>query len=430
MGPILNLHEVLSWLRRRWQTIAVLAVLGAMAGVVMAMNSERVYTANAVIQVINPVVDVDSGGNAPDVTRRVQIIEQQLMSRDALLELAEQYRLFDGMPLSPIEQVGMMRESFSISAIAAAQQGFTRDGSLSALIVSASDDDPTVAAAIANDFADRLVQQSATDRRSDTQQALEFFIAEENRLETEIAALESEIAIFRSENEQLLPAAAAIQLEERGRLAENLLELQQEISARRSELASLDPDSPRALTRRRVAELNDEIGQYNLQAAVVNDRLREIQSLLQASPEIERELSALNRRMEQFQEQLTNAAERRREAELGARIEVGQQSERFELLERALVPDYPVSTSRKKIAAMGLIAGIMGGLMLAYLMEWLNPVMRTAQRFERDLQLRPVVSIPYEMTSEERRRRQSIWTIGIVILIGGLIAMGGFIAFA
>jgi tyrosine-protein kinase Etk/Wzc len=431
MGPILNPHEALSWLRRRWQVIAVIAVLGAVAGVIMAMRTDRIYSASAVIQVINPVVDVSGdGGGGPDVTRRLQIIEQRLMSRDALLDLADRYNLFDDAPLNPLEKVAMMRESFSISAIAAAQQGFSRDGSLSALIVSASDDDPQVAAAIANDLADSLVQASSFDRRSDAQQALDFFSAEEARLEAEIAALEAEIATYRSANERLLPAAVTIQREERGRLADRLLQIQQEVSARRSELAGLDPDSPRALTQRRVAELTDEIGQFNLQAAVINERLREIQAILQAAPEIERELVSMTRRMEQYQEQLTTAAERRREAELGARIEVGQQSERFELLERALVPEYPISTSRKKVALAGLIAGIMGGLMLAYLLEWMNPVMRTAQRFERDLQLRPVISIPYEMTPAERRRRQSIWTIGTLTLLCGLIAVGFFLGFS
>jgi len=428
MGPIQNLHELISWLSRRWQVIVVITALGAVAGLVMAMQTERVYSASAVIQVINPVVAVGeaaTGVTPPDVTRRIQIIEQRLMSREGLLDLAARFGLFDGMAISPSEQVAMMRESFSISAIAAAQQGFSRDGSLSALIVSASSDDPQLAAAIANDLADAVVRESVSDRQSDAQQALDFFSAEETRLEVSIADLEGQIAAYRSEHEASLTAAVAIQRAERGRLADDLLQIQQDISARRNELAGQDGTSQRVVTRRRVTQLNDEIAQLAQQAEVINARIGEIQAVLQAAPAIEQQLIALNRRMEQLQTQQTAAAERRREAELSSRIEVDQQSERFELLERALVPDYPISTSRKKVALMGLIAGIGLGLFVAYAMEWLKPVMRTAGRVERDLQLRPVISIPYTMPAQERRRRHLIWGAGLAFLFVGVAVIGG-----
>ena len=182
--------------------------------------------------------------------------------------------------------------------------------------------------------------------------------------------------------------------------------------------------------RRRATQLTDEIEQLTQQAGVINTRIGEIQAALQAAPAIEQQLIALNRRMEQLQTQLTTAADRRREAELSSRIEVDQQSERFELLERALVPEYPISTSRKKVALIGLIAGIGLGLFVAYAMEWLKPVMRSAQRVERDLQLRPVISIPYTMPVQERRRRRMIWGAGLAILIAGVavagVAMGLF----
>ncbi|WP_323035173.1 GumC family protein [Pararhodobacter sp.] len=423
MGPIQNLHELLSWLGRRWQVIALITAMGVVAGLIMAMQTERVYSASAVIQVINPVIAVgDEGGSAttPDVTRRAQIIEQRLMSREALLDLADRFDLFEGVPLSTVEQVGLMRESMSISAIAAAQQGFTRDGSLSALIVSASNSDPVKAAAIANFLADSLIRESESDRQNEAQQTVDFFRAAEERLETEIAALEIEIATYSSENEGYLPAAIAIRRAEQGRMADSLLALEQEVSIRRNELAGQDTGSTRAVTQRRVAQLTDEIAQLTHQSDVLSTRMAEIQAVLEAAPVVEQQLIAMNRRMEQFQAQLTSAADRRREAELGARIEVDQQAERFELLERALVPDYPISRSRKKVALMGVIGGLMLGLMLAYAMEWLKPVMRTAQRVERDLQLRPVMSIPYAMPAVERRRRKMIWAAGLVVLIAGI----------
>ncbi len=427
MGPIQNLPELLSWLRRRWRTMVLLTVLGSLAGLIMALQTERLYSASAVIQVINPVIvattEDGTGAAVPDVTRRVQMIEQRLMSREALVDLAQRYALFDGMPLSQVEQVALMRQNFSITSIAAAQQGFTRDGSLSALIVSAADDDPATAAAIANELADALVQQSVDARQSNAQQALAFFRTEEARLESAIESLESEIAAYRSANESVLPDAVTLRREEQGRLTEDLLGLQQEISARRNELETLDARSQRAVTQRRITQLTEEIEQLTRQGALLSARIAEIQTLLQRAPEYEQQLIAMNRRMEQLQTQLTAAADRRREAALGAQIEVDQQAERFELLERALVPEHPVSRSRKKVAALGIIAGLMLGVMLAYAQEWLHPVLRSAARMERELQLRPVISIAYTLPRREIRRRQMIWAFGGIVLAVGAVTL-------
>ena len=420
MGPIQNLHEFTSWLRRRWRIMVLLTVIGALGGIIMALQSERIYSASAVIQVINPVIvasSEDDTAATPDVTRRVQMIEQRLMSREALLDLAQRYNLFDGAPLSPVEQVALMRQSFSITSIAAAQQGFARDGSLSALIVSASDANPETAAAIANELADQLVEQSVSARQSNAQQALVFFEAEEARLEEAISALEDDIADYRSENEAFLADSVALRRTERSSLTSALRDLQADLSARRSELDSLDVDSTRIVVQRQVEALQIEIEQLEQQEAEMRSRIAEIQDILTRAPVYEQQVTAMNRRMEQLQAQLIAASDRRREAELSSRIEDDQQAERFELLERALVPEFPVSRSRKMIAALGLVAGIGLGVMLAYAMEWMQPVMRTAQRMERDLQLRPVVSIPYSMPVRERRRRQMIWGFGTLVLI-------------
>lgn len=422
MGPIQTYHDLISWLRRRWRLILLCTVLGVMGGLVAAIGTERVYSASAVIQVVNPViVAAEETAAAPDVTRRVQMIEQRLMSREALLDLAERYNLFGGAPISPLEQVALMRQTMSISAIAAAQQGFSRDGSLSALVVSVSHSNPETVAAVANDLAGALVRQSADSRQINAQQALEFFRGEENRLEAGIDSLETEIAAYRSQNEAFLPEAVAARRAEQASLTTSLLELQQTLTARENELATQDQASQRAVTQRRIQQLNDEIEQITLQSAALNGRIAEIQSILEAAPRYEQQLIALNRRMEQLQDQLTAAAERRREAELGSRIEDDQQSERFELLEAALVPEHPISTSRKKVALMGVLGGLGLGLFLAYVMEWLQPVLRTAQRMERDLQLRPVISIPFSMPVRERRRRHLIWGFGAVVLIGAAL---------
>ena len=73
---------------------------------------------------------------------------------------------------------------------------------------------------------------------------------------------------------------------------------------------------------------------------------------------------------------------------------------------------------------MGIVGGLMAGVMLAYALEWLQPVLRTAQRMERDLHLRPVISIPFVPSARERRRRQMIWAAGLALLLAALAGAG------
>lgn len=423
MGPIQTLPELFSWLRRRAMLIAFVALLGVVAGLLVAINTDRVYRASAVIQVLNPVIDPRDGNGTNTIVRRVQAIEQRIMARDNLIELGERHGMFDGTALSPTERMLLMRQSITIEAVAAAQAGFTRDGSLSALIVSASAQTPGAAAALANDLADDVVRENAEQRRERAQSALRFFTEEERRIEGLIVELEAEIAAFQAANEAYMPGALSLRRDELGRLSESRIEGQREIAQYRSELATLDADAGRVVTQRRISQLNDLIRQKTEELDSLTARIDEIRFHFQRGTEVERELSSLNRRMTQLQGQLTNAAERRREAEIGARLEGDDQADRFVLLEAALPPDYPISRSRKVIVIAAAVAAGVMGLAVAWLAEWLNPVLRNAAMFERELQLRPVISLPFQMPARERRRRRLIWGGGLAVLAAGMLAL-------
>ncbi len=428
MGPIQSIPEFLSFLRRRGFMIAVISLLGILGGIIAALNSERVYSATAVIQVINPIINGEGGSVSVTLARRLQTIEQQLMSRENLLDLARRYDMFQDLNLSPTEQVVLLRQSINIQNIAAVHTGFASDGSLSGLMITTSASDPTVAAAISNELADLLLSQSTASRQESAQAALRFFQQEEERLQARIAALDDQIADFQTENEGLLPGAQAQRREDLSRLEAGRLEIERDIVQLRSELSSLDASSGRTVTRRRISQINDEISRREDETALISARIDAIRAELARAPEVERQITAMERTMTQLQAQFASAAERRREAELGLRIEDDQQSVRFVLLEAALVPEHPVSTARRRIALIGAMSGIMLGFGLALLRELLNPVMRTARQMERELQLRPVISIPYTRSDVEIRRRRIVWGmgLGLLLIVAFLLALSLF----
>ncbi len=76
-------------------------------------------------------------------------------------------------------------------------------------------------------------------------------------------------------------------------------------------------------------------------------------------PEVEHQLSTLERELTRLRDQYSVITRRQTEAEMGQLLEDRQQSDRFERLETALVPEDPVSRSRKKIALMGAVASVL-----------------------------------------------------------------------
>ncbi len=426
MGPVQTVRELKSWLRRSFRLILLCVVLGAVAGVIAATQSERVYSATAVLQVVNPVIaDGSSALGQASALRRAQMIEQRLTTSENLLALAERYGLFTGLPLSRSEIVAAMRASIRIESVTAAQGSATigRDGSLSAIIVTANLNDPDAAAAVANELAEAVVAESTEAARARIGRALTFFQQEEDRIAQAIGELDSRIMAFQSENEDLMPSATVIRREELTRLEDDLLRITRELSQLRAERGVLEADAGRAVSRRRISELDDQIAQRAAEELLLAERVANLESLLRRAPAVERELGGFHRQMEQLQSQLSDVAQQRREAEIGQRIEIDQQSERFVLLEAAVVPDYPISRPRRTIALLGLVAGLMAGVGLAYLLEALRPVLRTADRMERELQLRPAISIPLGRPTLERRRRRLIWGFGLLVMLLAALAL-------
>jgi hypothetical protein len=70
-------------------------------------------------------------------------------------------------------------------------------------------------------------------------------------------------------------------------------------------------------------------------------------------PEVERALAAFQRQLDQLQGQYDVVTRRLAEADTARKLEERQQAERFALLERAVVPEQPVSGGRRTMAGGG-----------------------------------------------------------------------------
>ena len=412
MGPIYSVADFLDMLRRRVGVISFIFIAGCFLSVFWALSQPHVYESAEVIQIEQPQIANELAPSMVDGSsaRRLQLIQQQLMARSSLIDIIEKLELFDDLTaLRMSEKVDLLRRSVSINGVAAAREGFGDDGTISVLTITAQMGSAEKAQAVAYEFADRTRDLTATQRREQTRETLKFFEAQENALNTEIAALDQELATFRSENDLSIEGSLEFVRSEIASLNDALLELDREIIATQLTRSRIDRSARAATVEKEEAELDGELTSLTTQRGLLQDRRAELAASIETTPEVERALTKYQRRMAQLQGQLDVISTRRNEAEVGYSLETAARGERLITIEEARVPDFPTSMSRKKRASMGAAAALLLGLGAAFLMELRRPVIRTARQMERETGLTPVVSIPQVGRTKTRKGLSKLW---------------------
>ena len=414
MGPIYSLADFIDMVRRRVGLISAVVIAGCFVSVFWALSQPHLYRSSEVIQIEQPVIPDELARSTVEgsAARRLQLIEQQLMARDNLEATIEAFGLYDNLPgLRMSEKVDLLRRSVSITGLAAVREGFADDGAISVLTITAEMDDPQKARDVAHGFADRTRALALSQRQEQTAETLAFFQEQERALLRELASLENELAVFRSENDLSIEGSLDFRRNELASLNNALLELEREIIATELQRDTLarGANTRAATVERERTELTQQLDSLNTQLRLLQDRRDSLSAAIETTPAVDRVLADYDRQMTQLRAQLEVISTRRNEAEVGYTLENAARGEKFTTLEEAQVPDYPVSMSRKKRVLMGVIASGALGLVLAFLMELRRPVIRTARQMHRETGLMPVVSIPETSPPRKRAGIAKIW---------------------
>ncbi|AGT10165.1 GumC family protein [Paracoccus aminophilus] len=485
MGPIQSIDDLVSMIRRRLALVLTVFCLGILVALYLAVTSPRVFESSAVIQIEAPaIVDPASDSGVP-VARRVQLIEQRMMVRSNLLSVIDRHQLYVNLPLSENQKVDLLRRSMRIDSVAAPGQGATTSASLAAIIITAQGGTAQQAAAIANDFADSVINRDEESRQSRIQETQQFLTGEEARIQGELDAHDRKVAEFTSKNEDALPSSQAyiqsqltqlseqdatldrdIMSLERERLAlqagdntqtvegsgRSAASLVQQLRAAEVELSqakrTLAPDHPeiarlqenvRRLTQgglsdtsrvtlEQVELIDAQLRQLRAQKAAVNSRQQEIEIARSHSAEVVREYETLSREQQRQRDRYNEISRRLAEVETLQSLQENNQTERFVVLERALAPEYPALSGRKKSAVLGLFGSIFFSLGLAFIAEMRQPVLHSAAQFARSTGIQPFVELAYVPTDEDLDKawRRKIY-IGLILFwtfIGSVWLLG------
>ncbi len=414
MSQMFSPRNILRMLWRRAVVIALVLAIGLPLAVWFALRQDRLYEAIAVIQIEAPeIADTLTGTAATVATADTQLdlIQQKLMSRDHMIDVIDRLGLFP-QDLSTIEKVGLLRGAVSIVKLIDPAAAFRPDVRASGLIITVRLGDPDQAAAVANDFLAGILAEAQGRAEGRAALTLAFFTAEEARVGAAILDAEARLADFKSANADSLPENITAQrdriarLRDRGGILDSQL-IDLGIAGERLR--------PEEVARQR-ALLDEEVQRIDAEIA-------RIETALLAAPQIERELSALNRELTQLTDEYGVISAGRTEAAMAQTIESQDQAARFEVLETAVTPEFPISASRRKIAMAGAVGAGIVALGVAFLMEFSNPVIRNATQLEAQLGLRAVVTIPHLQSRVQRRRRKAGLLALLLALLAGLIGV-------
>lgn len=422
MNGLSTLDEIIGAFLRHVVLLALILAAGVAASLFYAVSLPREYESTAVIQIEQSQVQTPSFGAGSTANARtlqqLQIIEQRVMSRGNLLDIIAKENLFADLPgMTDAQKVTALRLSAGVTRVADPALAWRPDVIPTALSISVRLGDPEVAARVANTLVNNVLEENRTRREKQATETLAFFESEEARLGRDIVALETRISAFKRQNVDSLNAGLSSQRDELAILRQDRLELERQII----ELNAGNRGSRNTLFANTLAQLQE-------QSALLEVQIAQISLLIQNAPEIERELSGLERELQKLTDQYQIITRNQAEAEMSLMLQASQQGESFRVLERAVAPDNPIAPNRKRIVFLGSILSVMAGVVVVLFLELRNPIIRTETQLERHLGLRAVAVIPNVHVARERAWRRVFWTVGLLVFAIAFFAVAAIVS--
>lgn len=186
-----------------------------------------------------------------------------------------------------------------------------------------------------------------------------------------------------------------------------------------------DDDAAIAQLKSQLKANQVEIANANAEEKQLQARMSEYQHRLNLTPVREQELAELMRNYELSQKNYADLESKRTQSALAASLEQNQQGQQFRIVDAPSYPSRPFFPDRRKLAMIGLAAGLAVGVGLMLLLEMKDSSFHTDKDVSRVLSLPFVIGMPQILSPvEERkraRRRVMEWVSGSLVLATVLV---------
>lgn len=222
------------------------------------------------------------------------------------------------------------------------------------------------------------------------------------------SVVEQELARARTELSQL----RSVYSEEHPDLRAQLRRIQslEQALSRESSTRSPSRDAAEGQVRLAVARLEALLAAAQSKASLllgqqstIRGTIARMRTQLARAPQAERDLTAMQRDYEIAQAKFEDIRSQQRSAQIASSLIEAQSADRFSIVEPPILPEYPISSGRRKTVALGVIAALAAALGVAALLEAMFPRVRGENAVTAITGQKPLVVIPYIKNAEDER---------------------------
>ena len=253
-----SLSDYLSAFRRRKMQIAIIFSVLMVIALAIAFLLPPVYQSTATIlieeQEVPPELVQSTITSYAD--QRIQVISQQVMTRQNLLEIVNKYNLYPEVRERQTTEdvLGRMRDDISLNIISAdvvdPRRGVPTKATI-AFTLSYNGDNPAATQRVASELVSLYLNENLKNRQEKTQETRVFLSEEAERLSDYLSKLLVKIAAFKEQNVGRLPELMQLNIQMRDRADSELMAVDQQLRALEErkiylegQLAQLKPNTP------------------------------------------------------------------------------------------------------------------------------------------------------------------------------------------
>lgn len=155
-------------------------------------------------------------------------------------------------------------------------------------------------------------------------------------------------------------------------------------------------------------------------------KLEKTQNSLLQAPQVEIGYTNLIRERDNTMKKYTQLKEKLLDAKVVQTMEEQEQGQTLTIIEQPTLPLHPEKAVRRKVAIGGFIMGLIGGLGVAFFVEFMDPGLRGYRAISEVTGLTPLVAIPYieslseseqRLVQQAQQRKVIVWASVVFILL-------------
>ena len=429
-----DLAFVFGFLKRRALYFIVPFVLVALVGSLVTAAWPARYISQGTIIITSQEIpsDLVRPAVASLANDRIKIIQQRIMTRDNLLELAKKYQLTAGLQerMSGTEIVDFIRDRTIIKPMedsTLAREGSQRKDVL-AFKVGFEYEKPQVAMRMANELVTKFLNEDLRSRTEFAEQTTKLLEREVKRLEAQLGLISDQIGANKKSN-VVIPANSLKTVD-----IQALSALRAELVVKSASYSDEHPDI-RAL-KRKIATLEHRLGP-DAASAIPEDAPSAskagaaLSSGTNAKPGTAQNpsgvsvglLETLETQQIGLRVELNAATQKLSIARLGENVQKDQRSERLEVIEQPTVPNLASKPNKPKLYLLILGLAAMAGVGLMFAAELFDHSLRRSEDLLPLVDSQLIVTIPYITTAKEKRQNL-IKVIGTTTVFTAFLGAG------